>query len=184
MLGNKHDDNAFVFSLKNTNNDKSVNSVKNKKIKVICCDPKCGPTFGRFSSNIFISSNDNNEKYGFFGAQSVLYEDFQSESKFLLFSNKKKPTENIRFDVLDYEVYSLTISKDEVYKACQYPDIIWNYIETKELSKESLKQVNDETELIKDLKCIQCYDSEIRMMISRYFLNNPSEFLPNSHIVS
>ena len=57
-------------------------------------------------------------------------------------------------------------------------------IETKELSKESLKQVNDETELIKDLKCIQCYDSEIRMMISRYFLNNPSEFLPNSHIVS
>ena len=184
MLGNKDDDNAFVFILKNTIDGKSDSKIKKKKVGTINCDPNCGPIFGSYSSDIFISSSSNRRISGYFSALSVIYEDFQCESKFQLFSNKKKTTENIRFDVLDYEVYAINNSNDEVYKACKYPDIIRNVIKTKELSIESLKQVNDETELLKDLKCIKCYDSEILMMISRYFLNNPSEFLPNSHIVS
>ena len=57
------------------------------------------------------------------------------------------------------------------------------YIETKDISEESLKQFDDDIELLNDLDAIHCEDSAIRVKISRYYFKNPSEFLPNSQLV-
>ena len=88
------------------------------------------------------------------------------------------------FSVLDYEVYSFDICKEYAYNVCKYPDIICNYIETKDISEESLKQFDDDIELLSDLKWIQCKDSAIRLKISRYYLKNPSNLLVGTQLVN
>ena len=67
---------------------------------------------------------------------------------------------------------------------CKHPDIIWEYIETKDISEESLKQVDDDTELLSDLNAIHCKDNKIRLKISNYYLKNPSELLPDTQLVN
>ena len=57
-------------------------------------------------------------------------------------------------------------------------------METKDISKESLKQADDDTELFNYLDTIHCEDRTIRLKISKYCLKNPSELLPNTQIVS
>ena len=41
-----------------------------------------------------------------------------------------------------------------------------------------------DVELLNDLDAIHCEDSNIRLKISNYYLKNPSELLPNTHLVS
>ena len=108
-----------------------------------------------------------------------------SEYKSSLFVNTAGPDEENRFSVMDYEVFGIDFeNRDNIYKLCKYPDIIWEYIETKDISEESLKQVEDDTELLSDLDIIHCDDSDIRVKISNYCFKNPSEFLPDTQIVS
>ena len=58
------------------------------------------------------------------------------------------------------------------------------YIETKDISEESLKQIADDAELLSDLDVIHCEDSDIRVKISHYYFKNPSEFLSNTQLVN
>ena len=86
--------------------------------------------------------------------------------------------------VLDYEVYSTDYkSKEYIYNTCKYPDIIWNYIETKEISEKILKNVDNDTDLFNDLNIVKCNNKEIRLKISKCCLKNPSQILPNTQIV-
>ena len=118
--------------------------------------------------------NDGNHKY-----------DCHPEYKKSLFVNTAGPDETNVFSVLDYEVFIIDYESkytiDHLYK---YPDIMMEYKETKDISEESLKQIEDERGLLNDLDTIHCKDDKIRLKISRYYFKNPSGFLPNTHIVS
>ena len=57
------------------------------------------------------------------------------------------------------------------------------YIETKDISEESMRMIGNEDGIRNDLNLIQCKDTSIRLKISRYYLKNPSEFLPNTQLV-
>ena len=141
-----------------------------------------GPTFGEDIS--FLNSsmedqmsfidNDGNHKY-----------DCHPEYKKSLFVNTAGPDETNVFSVLDYEIFVIDYKSkytiDHLYK---YPDIMMEYKETKDISEESLKQVDDERGLLNDLDTIHCKDDKIRLKISRYYLKNPSEFLPNTQLVN
>ena len=110
---------------------------------------------------------------------------YSSESKQSLFVQLNLRDQPCFFSILDYEVYYITDKyKNDIYKICKYPDIIWKYIETNAISEESLKQIDDDTELLTDFDAISCKDSNIRLKISRYYLKNPSEFLPDTRIVN
>ena len=88
------------------------------------------------------------------------------------------------FSVLDYEVFGIDYkNRDTVYKLCKHPDIIWKYIETKDISEDVIKQF-DNNELLTDLDAIHCEDSDIRLKISQYCFKKPSEFLPNTQLVN
>ncbi len=90
------------------------------------------------------------------------------EYKKSLYVNTAGPEERNKFTVLDYEVFGLDYESQEIInKLCKYPDIIWEYIETKDISEESLTQFDDEQELLTDLDAIHCEDSNIRVKISR-----------------
>ena len=105
------------------------------------------------------------------------------EYKSSLFVNTAGPNEKNCFSVLDYEVYCIDYYKENIYNICKYPDIIWEYIETNNMSEESLKQFDDDTELLNDLDAINYKDSDIRLKISQYYLKNPSKFLPGTQLV-
>ena len=118
--------------------------------------------------------NDGNEGY-------ECHYEYQSS----LFVNTAGPYEKNYFSVLNYEVYCIDSYKDYIYYVCKYPDIIWNYIETNDISEESLQLIFDDKDgLINDFDTIHCDDSNIRLKISRYYLKNYSEFLSNTQIVS
>ena len=101
-----------------------------------------------------------------------------------LFVNTAEADERNYFSVLDYEVYTIDFeNRENINKLCKYPDIIWEYIETKDIS-DSLKQFDDDVELLNDLDAIYCDDSAIRLKISQLCLKNPSEFLPDTQLVN
>ena len=90
-----------------------------------------------------------------------------------------------KFSVADYEVFGIDFeNRDNIHKLCKQPNIIWEFIETKDISEESLKQFDDDTELLNDLDAINCEDSNIRVKISQYYFKNPSEFLPDTQLVN
>ena len=145
----------------------------------IVCKSKFGPLFyldvcilGNYLNNSFIH-NDGTNSY-----------ECHSEYKSSLFVNTAGPDEDNKFSVLDYEVFGIDYeNRDNINKLCKYPDIIWNYIETNDISEDSLQQFDDDTELLNDLNAIHCDDS-IRLKIYNYYLKNPSKFLPNTHLVN
>ena len=99
------------------------------------------------------------------------------------FISASEPTN--MFTVLDYEVFGIDYeNRENINKLCKHPDIIMEYIETKGISDESLKQFDDDTELLTDLDAIHCEDSSIRVKISQLCLKNPSEFLPDTQLVN
>ncbi len=180
----KDDSKAFIFTLKNPHGVEPTRFMKKKESKVATrCNPKCGPIFGNDHPDIRIADNCTKEDSCFINDPSHLQYEYHSQHKSSLFVNTDGP-ENINFfTVLDYEVYSCGICKKYVYNNCKYPDIIWNYIETKEISDESLETINNEDEIRDDLNLIQCIDNTIRLKISQYFMKNPSEYLMNTQIV-
>ena len=107
------------------------------------------------------------------------------EYKSSLFVNTAGPDEENKCSVLDYEVFGIDFDiRDNINKLCKYPDIIWECIKTKDISEESLKQVDDDLDLLNDLDVIHCDNTTIRVKISRYYLKKPSELLPNTYIVN
>ena len=152
----------------------------------IYCYPYCGPVLcgNRNGSDISIGNYCNRENAYI---NNDGYQGYECHPKYKssLFVNTAGPDGLNRFSVLDYEVYyNVESYKEFIYTTCKYPDIIWEYIETRDISEESLKQFNDDTELLNDLDAIHCNDSSIRLKISSYYFKNPSEFLPDTQIVN
>ena len=152
--------------------------------RAIGCYPRTGPIFG---SGCDIGIRDNCNKNGgwtCYGNSDSSYE-CNNSLKQSLFVNTAGPNEQNDFSVLDYEVFSIDYeNRDNIYKLCKYPDIIMEYIETKDISEESLNQFDDDIELLNDLDAIHCYDNAIRVKISRCCLKNPSELLVNTQLVN
>ena len=150
------------------------------------CIPECGPIFGNdYHYDIGIRDNCNkNGGWTCYGNSDSSYE-CNNSLKQSLFVNTAGPNEQNNFSVLDYEVFSIDYeNRDNIYKLCKHPDIIWEYIETKDISEESLNQFDDDIELLNDLDAIHCYDNAIRVKISRCCLKNPSELLVNTQLVN
>ena len=147
----------------------------------IKCDSDDGPIFG---DDIVIADNCNEEDSCYIHNNGTRGYECHHEYKKSLFVNTAGPDEENYFTVLDYEVFGIDYEKRyNIYKLCKHPDIIMEYIKTKDISEDSLKQFNDERELLSDLNTIHCENS-IRLKISNYYLKNHSELLPNTHIVS
>ena len=153
----------------------------------IKCYPSYGPRFGGdlIYNDLFIDGHCNEEdSCSIYNKGTNAYE-CHPEYKSSLFVNTAGPDEPNHFSVLDYEVFGIDYeNRDNIYKLCKYPDIIWKYIETKDIPEDSLKQFDDDIELLKDLNVIHCDDSDIRLKVSHSCLKNPSELLPNTWIVS
>ena len=149
----------------------------------IQCLSNYGPIFGNNTSDIAIANECNEEGSCYITEPSYFQYECHLDCKSSLYVNTAGPDYVNRFSVLDYEVYSFDICKEYVYNVCKYPDIIWNYIETNDISDESLKQFADDIELLNDLNVIQCKDSSIRLKISRYYLKNPSNLLVGTQLV-
>ena len=99
--------------------------------------------------------------------------------------NSAGPDKTNDFKLLDYEVYGIDYKdKDNIYKICQYPDVIWEYITTYDISDETLKQFDNELSLLKDLDRIHCTDERIRSNITNYYLREKSELFPTSKIIT
>ncbi len=153
----------------------------------IYCDSYCGPTFGDLCdyTDICIRDNCNEKDSCYIKNDGTNGYECHPQYKKSLFVNTAGVDERNEFSVLDYEVFGIDYeNRDNINKLCKYPDIIWAYIETKDISEESLKQFDNDTELLTDLDTIHCKDSEIRLKISRCCFKNPSEFLPNTQIVN
>ena len=155
--------------------------------EIICCISNIGPIFGYNwkYSDICISCNCNEENSCFiFNNGNEIYE-CHPKYKCSLFVNTAGPEEKNHFSVFDYEVYSIDYENEEnIRKICKYPDIIMEYIQTKDISEKALKHFDDNTELLNDMDAIHCYDKEIRLKISRFFLKDSSDYLPKTLIVN
>ena len=152
--------------------------MKRKESKyAIDCSYYDGPRFG--NNDICITDNCNEENSCYTNNNGTNGYNCHPQYKSSLFVNKDK------FSVLDYEVFAIDYqNRDNIIKLCKYPDIIWEYIETKDISEESLKQFNDDVELLNDLNTIHCEDNNIRVRISNYYFKNPSEFISDTRIVN
>ncbi len=138
-----------------------------------------------FGNDIFIKDNCNRDNSCYIENDGTKGYEYHPQYKCSLFVNTAGPDNTNHFSVLDYEVFSLDYeNRENINKLCKHPDIIMKYIETNDISEESLKQFADDTELLSDLDVINCKDSNIRLKISRYYFKNPSEFLPDTQIVS
>ncbi len=149
----------------------------------VSCYPKCGPVFGNKYGDIAIISNCNEEDSCWIGNDGEGGYECHPIYKSSLFVGTGGHDQDNIFAILDYEVFRIENYNDYIYHICKYPDIIWKYIETKDISEESMKQFDNDTELLNDLDAIHCEDSNIMVKISRFYLKNPSEFLPDTQLV-
>ena len=174
--------------MKNPHGVEPTRYMKRKESRyAIECSPYNGPAFGDMHNGDLFVGNHCNEENSF----SIHYNDSEGgyechpEYKSSLFVNTAGHDERNKFSVLDYEVYCINYeNRDNINKLCKHPDIIWNYIETKDIPEESLKQFDDDFELLSDLDAIHCDKIDIRLKISQYYLKNPSEFLPDTQLVN
>ena len=145
------------------------------------CNPNNGPTF---CSDIRIySDNSNMDKCIIWNNGFNEYE-CHPYYKSSLFVNNDGLDSQVSFTLSDYEVFGIDYeNRDNINKLCKHPDIIWKYIQTKNISEESLKQINNEAIFLNDLSAIHCKDSAIRVKISQYYFKSPSVLLPKSSIV-
>ncbi len=172
--------------MKNPHGVEPTRFMKRREIQyAIERNSKCGPTFFYYGSDICIDDKCNKEYNCYIHNDGTNTYEYHPQYKNSLFVGTAGPDETNYFSVLDYEVFAIDYeSKYTIDHLCKYPDIMWEYMETKDISKESLKQVDDERELFNYLDTIHCEDRTIRLKISRYCLNNPSKLLPNTWIVS
>ena len=157
--------------------------------RVIVCTPECGPVFGNINdvsnADIFIKNKCNKENSCYINNNGNNAYNCHPEYKSSLFVDSNEPDESNLFSVEDYEVFTIDYqSKYTINKMCKYPDIVWEYLQTNDISEDSLKQVDNDIDLLNDLNKIHCNNNAIRMKISTKSLNNPSEFLPNTQIVN
>ncbi len=173
--------------MKNAHGVEPTRYMKRKESKyAIECYPNYGPEFGNSNgSDICIRNNCNEEDSCSIDNDGTRAYECHPEYKSSLFVNTNKPNNIFQyFSVLDYEVYRIENYKDYIYELCKHPAIIWEYIETKDISEESLAQIDDERGLLNDLDAIDCEDNNIRLKISHLCLKNPSELLPNTQLVN
>ena len=182
----KRGNNEFIFTLKNPHGvEPTCFGRKIESRYGSYCNPKYGPVFcgDKYALDIFVGDYCNREDSCWIENDENSAYKCHSDYKRSLFVNTDGPDKRNKFIVLDYEVYTSEISKDYVYIICKYPAIMWNYIQTNDISEELLKEINDDTELRNDFDLICCDDKRILMKVSRYCLKNPSELLPNTTIV-
>ena len=182
---NKDDSKSFIFTLKNSHGVKPTRFMKKKESKVATrCSPNYGPVFGGFYSDICIDDYCNEEDSCFINDPTNLQYECHDIYKSSLFVNTNDPDETNHFTVLDYEVYRIDYeNRDNINKLCKYPDIIWEYIQTKEITNESLKRIDNDIEFMNDLDTIYCDDCTTRLKLTKGILRNPSEYLVNTQIV-
>ena len=171
--------------MKNAHGVEPTRFMKKKESKTaILCYPNWGPVFGNNKGDIVIADNCTKESSCWINNPPCFQYECHPQYKSSLYVNTSDPDHQNNFSVLDYEVYSFDICKEYVYNVCKYPNIIWNYIETKDITEDSLKQFDDDVELLRDLDVIHCKDSAIRLKISRYYLKNPSNLLVGTQLVN
>ncbi len=161
--------------------------MKRKESKyAIRCNPCYGPVFGYQSTHdINIGHYCNEEDSCSINNDGTNGYECHPQYRKSLFVNTAGVDEENKFSVLDYEVFGIDYeNRDNINKLCKHPDIIMKYIETKDISEESIKRFVDDTELLNDLDIVHCKDSNIRLKISRYYFKNPSEFLPDTQLVN
>ena len=133
----KDDSQTFVFTLKNPHGVEPTRFLKKKNgSSVLFCNSKLGPCFAH---DISICDRCNIEK-----SYTLCNDGFPDgcychpSLKASLFVDSDEPTIQNNFKVLDYEVFGIENYNDYVYHACKYPDIIWSYLKTNDISEESL----------------------------------------------
>ena len=153
----------------------------------IQCTTDRGPIFGNEienGSDILIGNYCNRKNSCWIDNDGTRGYECHSEYKSSLFVNTGGPNEKSYFAVLDYEVYGIDYrNQDNIYKLCKYPDVLWEYLQSKDMSEELLKGINDSRGLLSDLDTICCRDNAIRLKIYRYYFRDPSELFPSTTIV-
>ena len=183
----KDDDKAFIFTLKNPHGVEPTRFLKRKESRwAIKYRQDCSPIFGNYDgSDIHIGDKCNKENSCFIENDGTYEYKCDCKHKKFLFVNSAGNDGRNEFTVLNYEVFGIDYeNRANINVLCKHPDIIMKYIETRDISEESSKQFEDDTELLSDLDTIHCEDSDIRLKISNYYLKNPSELLPNTHLMS
>ena len=173
--------------MKNPHGVEPTRYMKRKESKyAIYCYHDNGPTFGSSPYyGIYIAYNCTQDGNCYINNNDYCVYECHPEYKESLFVNNAEPGYKNYFSVLDYEVFGIDLEdKDNINKLCKHPDIMMEYIETKDISEESLTHVDDDAELLNDLDAIHNINSNIRFKISRYLLTNRSELLVNTEIVS
>ena len=166
--------------MKNPHRVEPTRYMKRKGSKyAIGCDYDDGPRFGNDDiSDIYIGDYCNEEYHCSIHNNGTKGYECHPKYKSSLFVNTAGPEEKNHFSVFDYE------NRDNINKLYKHPDIIWEYIQTKDISEKALKHFDDNTELLNDMDAIHCYDKEIRLKISRFFLKDSSDYLPKTLIQS
>ena len=154
----------------------------------IMCYHHFGPVFGceHYDSHFYdlIIVDKCNEKHECFTRNNGMNEyECHPRYKASLFVNSKGNTSKNHFSVLDYEVFCIDNYHQYLCDKCRYPDILYEYAQTKDISEDSLKMIDDDIQLLSDLNVIHCSDSTIRVKISQLCLKNPSQFLPDTQLV-
>ena len=174
--------------MKNPHGIEPTRFLKRKESEyAIRCDLRYGPIFGNDCDNfdICIYENCNKKDSCCIFIDGTRGYECHPQYKSSLFVNTAGTNEENNFSVLDYEVFGIDYeNRDYIYKLCKHPDIIWDYIKTKDISEESMKEIYDYVELLNDLDAIHCEDSAIRLKISHYYFKNPSELLPSTQLVN
>ena len=169
--------------MKNPHGVKPTRFVKREESDVaIICDPNNDPVFG--NDDIKISYNCTGENNCWIQNDGTRGYKCDPQYKKSVFVNTGRPDEKNYFSVLDYEVFGIDYKdKYTIDHLCKYPYIMWECIETSNISEEALTQFDDENELLNDLDLIHCHDSEIQLKISNYYFRTPSKLLPNTTII-
>ncbi len=156
-----------------------------------------GPIFGSYNerqgnpysfsidNDLYIGDSCNEERQCYIHNDGTRGYECHPQYKSSLFVDTAGFDEDNYFSLLDYEVFSIDYeNRENINKLCKHSDIIWEYIETKDISEESLKQFEDDSELRSDLDAINCEDSSIRLKISKLCFKNPSELLSDTQLVN
>ena len=154
-------------------------------VHAIDCNSYYGPRFhSQGACDLCIDDNCHNENKNYICNDGTHGYECHPEYKSSLFVNTAGPEDDNNFYVLDYEVFGIDFEdRDNIYKLYKHPDILWEYITTKTISEESLKQFGDDIDLLNDLDALHYGFDNLPLKISQMLLRNPSEYLPNTQIV-
>ena len=146
--------------------------------KAIYSQCEYGPIFGDHDIYIDFDCNKLNVNYIAFKGT------YECNDSSLFVGDIESKGEMISFTVLDYEVYCIANYKDYINNICKYPAIIWEYLKKKDITKESLKKIDNEDEFRNDLDSIHCLDKTFLFKFYRHFFKTPSKLLPKTQIVN